>query len=100
MAAYLIGRMSVIDPSAYAEYKKRTPALVEKFGGRFLVRGGKKVTLEGPEERRRVVVVEFPSLDEANRFYYSPEYQAAIRLRKDAAADMELVVVEGFESTG
>ena len=89
--------MHITDPAAYEEYKKRTPALVQQFGGRFLARGGKRVTLEGPEEDRRVVIVEFPSLEQASRFYYSPEYQAAIRLRKGAADGMEIVVVEGFE---
>lgn len=96
MAAYLIGRMTITDPVTYGEYKKRTPAIVAAFGGRFLSRGGRKVTLEGVEEARRVVVVEFPSLEKAWEFYYSPEYQEAIALRKGAAA-MELIAVEGSE---
>lgn len=94
MAAYLIVRVQVTDPDAYEGYKKLSGPAVEKHGGRFLVRGGRSVTLEGEEETRRIVVVEFPSLERAEAFYRSPEYAEAIAARKDAAAG-QFVAVEG-----
>lgn len=96
MAAYLIGRMSITNPETYAEYKKRTPAIIEQYGGRFLSRGGEKITLEGENETRRVVIVEFPSAQKAEEFYRSSDYQAAIAIRA-SAAQMDLMIVDGFE---
>jgi uncharacterized protein (DUF1330 family) len=96
VTAYLIGRMSITDQEAYAEYKKRTPEILARYGGRFLTRGGMKLTLEGPEEGRRIVVAEFPSVEQARAFYYSPEYQDAAALRRQAA-EMQLMIIEGFE---
>ncbi|MFN7777360.1 MAG: DUF1330 domain-containing protein [Betaproteobacteria bacterium] len=97
MVAYLIGRMSIANPDRYNEYKKLTPGIIEKFGGRFLTRGGERIHLEGARDDRRVVLVEFKSADAARRFYESPEYTHARRLRKDAAVDMQIMVIEGFE---
>lgn len=96
MPAYLVGKMKITDPEAYGRYKERTPKIVEKFGGRFLTRGGEKLCLEGSEETRRVVIVEFESMDMAEAFYRSKEYQDAMELRKDAAL-MDLMIVGGFE---
>lgn len=97
MPAYLIGRMNIVDPDAYEQYKTRTPELIARHGGRFLARGGAKVTVEGQEENRRVVIAEFPSTQAARAFYESTEYQAARALRGHAATDMQIVIVEGFE---
>lgn len=97
MVAYLIGRMSIVDPDQYNQYKQLTPGIIEKFGGRFLTRGGERMHLEGALDDRRVVLVEFKSADAARKFYESPEYTFAKELRKDAAADMQLMVIEGFE---
>ena len=94
MTAYLIVRMNVTDMEQYREYMKLTPAILEKYGGKFIVRGGEKVTLEGEEETSRVVVVEFPSVEAATTFYNSDEYQAAIKVREGAATG-QFVVVEG-----
>lgn len=94
MAAYLIVRVNVTNPDQYAEYMKLTPAIIEKYDGKFIVRGGDTVTLEGETETRRVVMVEFPSAEQAQACYNSAEYQAAIEIRKDAA-DAQFIVVEG-----
>lgn len=96
MTAYLIGRMQITNPEAYAEYKKLSPKIVEQYGGRFLSRGGRKINLEGAEETRRVVIVEFPDAQKAEEFYWSPEYQAAMKIRENAA-QMDLMIVGGFE---
>ncbi len=78
----------------YQEYAKVTPDVVAQYGGRFIVRGGATVTLEGPEEKDRIVVLEFPSLDQAKAFYGSEEYAAAAKLR-EGAASAQFIAVEG-----
>ena len=65
MAAYIIARVNVTDWNRYREYTQLTPAAIERFGGKFIVRGGEMVTLEGPPETNRVVIIEFPSLERA-----------------------------------
>jgi uncharacterized protein (DUF1330 family) len=94
MAAYIIVRMHVTDMEQYKEYAKAAPGVVAQYGGRVIVRGGETVTLEGPEEKDRIVVLEFPSLDRARAFYGSEEYTAAVKLRAGAAS-AQFVAVEG-----
>jgi uncharacterized protein (DUF1330 family) len=94
MPAYIIARIDVTDWDRYKEYVKATPGVIAKFGGRFIVRGGEKVTLEGPEETRRVVLVEFPSMEQVRAFYASAEYEAVRRLRI-GAAEAQLIAIEG-----
>ena len=77
MSAYLLVRVDVTDWDKYKEYMKVTPGVIEKYGGRFLVRGGDVSTLEGPEETHRVVLVEFSSVEKAKAFYHSEEYGEA-----------------------
>ena len=96
MPAYMIVRVNVTDMEQYGEYMKLTPAIIEKYGGKFVVRGGEKVILEGPDVTDRMVVVKFPSVQVAKDFYNSEEYQHAISVRKDAA-EASFVVVEGLE---
>ena len=92
MTAYLLGRVEITDQDRYKEYMKKTPEAIEKYGGKFIVRGGDVVTLEGPEETRRLVLIEFPSLEKAKEFYYSPEYQEAKKLRAGAASGQFLAI--------
>jgi uncharacterized protein (DUF1330 family) len=82
VSAYVLANMEVSNPEAYQEYLRHNTALVEKHGGRFLVRGGKVELLEGDWITHRVVLMEFPDGDAARAWYNSPEYQAirAIRL--------------------
>ena len=94
MAAYIIVRMHVTDMERYKAYTKVAPDVVAQYGGRFIVRGGETVTLEGPEEKDRIVVLEFPSLDQAKVFYGSEEYTAAAKLRAGAAS-AQFIAVEG-----
>jgi uncharacterized protein (DUF1330 family) len=95
VTAYLLIRVTVTDPERYREYMAVTPAALAKYQGRFIARGGKSVTLEGPEETRRLALVEFPTLKLAQTFYASPEYQAAKALR-DGACAAEFVALEGL----
>ena len=94
MAAYMIARINVTDPEQYKKYIAVTPGILANFGAKFIARGGETVTLEGPEETTRIVIVEFPSLDKVREFYNSPEYQEAIKIRK-GAAELSLVGVAG-----
>lgn len=94
MAAYVIARITVTDWEKYKDYVKATPAAIAKYGGKFLSRGGEMITLEGPEETQRVVLIEFPSLDQAKKFYHSPEYQAARKLRLKVST-AQLIAIEG-----
>jgi len=97
MAAYMIARVSVTDWDKYKEYMKLSPGIIEKFGGKFIVRGGQAVTLEGPTEKWRIVVVEFPDLEKAKEFYYSQDYTTARKIREGAAL-AQFVAVEGVTS--
>jgi uncharacterized protein (DUF1330 family) len=96
MPAYLIVETDITDPEQYEQYKAASPAAVAAAGGRFLVRGGEVAVLEGAWTPKRLVVVEFDDLEAAKRFYESPAYQAAIKLRAGAAS-LNMVAVEGVE---
>jgi uncharacterized protein (DUF1330 family) len=85
MPAYALVLVEVTDWERFSEYTQATPAVVAQFGGKFFVRGGKTATLEGPEEERRVVVIEFPSFERAEAFCHSEEYQQARKLRTGTA---------------
>ena len=95
MAAYVIVQVEVNDPVRYEAYKAMVPPSLEKFGGRFLVRGGKTHTLEGTWTPKRFVMVEFPSVEQAKAWWASPEYAEAKSLRQ-ATADSMLIVAEGI----
>ena len=86
--------LNVTDGDKYSEYINVTPGIIAKFGGRFIVRGGDKVTLEGPEEKWRIVVIEFPDLQTARDFYSSADYAEAKKIREGAAL-AQFVAVEG-----
>jgi uncharacterized protein (DUF1330 family) len=92
---YVVATINVTDPEKWAEYAKDASEAIRKYGGRPLARGGAHVALEG-EARPRNVILEFGSLEEAERYYRSPEYQAAKELREGAGV-AEIVAVEGVE---
>lgn len=94
MAAYLLVDCEVKNPAQYEEYKRLAPAAVERYGGRYLVRGGETVVLEGTWEPKRVVLLEFPDLAHARAFFDSPEYAKA-RAARAGAANMNMVAVAG-----
>lgn len=96
MSAYLIANVDVLDPEAYEGYRSQTRAIVERHGGRFLVRGGAVDILEGAPNINRLVILEFPDRTAAHAFYDSPEYQEIIPIRA-GSAESQLFIVEGFE---
>jgi uncharacterized protein (DUF1330 family) len=95
MPAYLIVETDITDPEQYEQYKAASPGAIAAHGGRFVVRGGETAVLEGDWIPKRLVVVEFDDLEAAKRFYDSPEYQAAMKLR-EGAAKLNMVAVEGI----
>lgn len=95
MAAYVIADVRVTDPVAYDEYKRQVGATLERYGGRFLVRGGKVQTLEGAWEPQRIALLEFESVEQARAWYDSPEYRPLIALRQ-AGSEGRLILVESI----
>ena len=96
MAAYMIGRIQLRDPSWLEKYRATVPSLVARHGGKYLVRGGKMERLEGSEPLpSSYVVIEFPTIEKARAFYHDPEYKPFIELRQ-TGSDLEMVVVEGL----
>ena len=92
MPAYVIADVTVTDPPAMEEYRKHVPATLAKYGGRFLVRGGAHQTVEGDWKPARLVVIEFPSLADAQRWYDSEEYRGPKALRMRAGRTNVLIV--------
>jgi uncharacterized protein (DUF1330 family) len=92
--AYVIVETDVHDAEQYERYKAASPGAIAAGGGRFVVRGGELAVLEGDWRPKRLVVLEFEDLDAARRWYDSPEYEEARRLR-DGAATLRMVAVEG-----
>ena len=96
MPAYLVGGVDVSDPAWVAEYGPKVEALVEKHGGRYLVRGGEMDVVEGTTPTSRVmVVIEFPSLENARAWYNDPDYAPLIKLRQ-TGSEAEIVLVDGL----
>lgn len=93
--AYWIARVDIRDAGEYTSYTSANPAIFRKFGGRFVVRGGKQEVIEG-SSRQRNVVVEFPDYAAALACYRSPEYQENMRQRH-RSADADLIIVEGYD---
>ena len=94
MAAYILAEIQVTDAAAYEPYRPLAAASIARFGGRFLVRGGKADLFEGTAEPERMVVIEFPDADTARRWYNSEEYQAALKIRQSASRG-RVILVEG-----
>lgn len=94
MPAYIIADVEVTDPALFEEYRSKVSATIEKFGGKYIVRGGSTQTLEGEWQPHRVVVLEFPTLERAQEWYNSPDYKPLIALRQ-RAANTQVVLAEG-----
>lgn len=94
MTAYAIVRVTVTDPEKYEHYKTLSPGAVAAHGGTFIARGGPSEVLEGEPDDRRVVLLQFPSMEAARTFYDSPEYREA-RAARAGAAEMHMQIVEG-----
>ena len=94
MAAYVVVDITVNDPETYATYRDLAPATVALYGGRYLARGGVAETLEGTWAPTRLVILEFPNIEQAKAWVDSPEYAPARELRH-RTAQSEMVVIQG-----
>ena len=94
MSAYVVANVEVNDPEGYREYTQQVPGTLEPYGGRFVVRGGDLQVCEG-SPLPRLVVIEFPSAEQASAWYNSPEYQAIISIRHQNASCNFLVIAPG-----
>ena len=94
MAAYVIVEIDITDPVGYEEYRKLGPPAIVAYDGKFLARGGKVEVLEGNWVPRRLVVLEFESVERAKEWWASKEYSAAKQVRQRTAIT-NMIVVEG-----
>lgn len=100
MTAYWIARSRINDPVAYKRYTDQIPAIIAKFGGKVLARGGNYQIMEGPEKFHRFVLIEFPDLATGVACFTSEEYDAAARHRREnGAGEVETVILEAGEFT-
>ena len=94
MPAYLIADIEIHDPETYEEYKRIVPVSVAQHGGRFVIRGGAVESKEGGWNPKRLTVIEFPTLEQARRFYDSAEYAPALALRLKSS-NARLILADG-----
>jgi uncharacterized protein (DUF1330 family) len=93
VAAYVIASLTIKDPVRFEEYRRTLLPSMRKYGARLVARGG-PVVLEGEWPREKVIIAEFPSMEQAREWWGSPEYAEPKALRQ-ATADTELVIVQG-----
>lgn len=98
MSALIIVDIEVTDPVRYEDYKRLASAAIAAHGGRYLVRGGRSEVLDGDWTPRRLVVLEFDSVEQAKAWRSSPEYAEAKKIREECAR-ANMIVVEGVTST-
>lgn len=94
MPAYIFVEVDIKDPVKYEDYKKLTPATLEAYGGKFIVRGGKTELIEGTEQPKRIVILEFENSEKAKAWWSSPEYSEAKKLRH-ATSESRMILIEG-----
>lgn len=95
MKAYMVAQIEVSDWDVYKEYAKRTPPTIDQYGGKFIARGAAPEMLEGAQETRRMVIIEFPSADHARDWYNSDGYQALKKIRADVS-EGQFLILDGF----
>ncbi len=95
MSAYVVVEIEVHDPVRYEDYKRLAPPSIAAYGGKYVARGGKTETLEGDWAPKRLVILEFSSLEQAKKWHDSLEYRAARELRHKTAKS-KMVVIEGL----
>lgn len=93
MPALIIVDVRITEPGKFEEYRKLVPATLEPYGGRFLARGGRVETLEGDWDPKRIVVIEFPTLERARAWWASEEYRIPKQMRMESA-ETRMIAVE------
>ncbi len=95
MPAFFIAEVEVTDPTLFEQYRQGVPATVAAFGGRYVVRGGALTSMEGGWEPKRLVVLEFPSVERAKAWHASPAY-APLKALRERAAKTRAILVDGL----
>ena len=95
MPAYMVVQATVTKPEQFTEYAQRMPALVEKYGGTYRVRGGEVETLEGDWGYQALIISEWPSMDQARSMWHSDEY-AELKKTREGAADVTVLLADGL----
>jgi uncharacterized protein (DUF1330 family) len=95
MAAYVISELEVLDEAVANDYRAQAAASIQQYGGRYIVRGAVPDVVEGQGTTRRIVIVEFPSMQRLREWYASPAYAKALALRA-SALERRLMFVEGI----
>ena len=98
MAAYVISEVTARDPEAFANYRLHAEESIRQHGGRYLVRGAQTELLEGERDSQMLVIVEFPSLEQARTWYRSDEYAVALQFR-DKGLSRILTLVDGVPAS-
>jgi uncharacterized protein (DUF1330 family) len=96
MAAYVIADVDVTDSARFEEYRRQVSPTIEKYGGRYLVRGGATEKVEGQWDPKRLVILEFDSMERAKAWYHSQEYEGPMQIRHQSAST-NVVFVEGAQ---
>jgi uncharacterized protein (DUF1330 family) len=95
MSAFVISEVEILDEEAASTYRELAAASIAAYGGRYLARAAEAIVVEGDSTQRRIVIVEFDSMEHVRRWYASPEYAEALRYR-DVALDRRLMFVTGI----
>src|SRR5260221_10909771 len=96
MAAYVIGEIEVTDPATYEDYRKQVGAVVAKYGGKFIARGGQTQALEGGWSPKRLVILELGTMEQALKWYRSPRHSPLIQPPPKASRG-KMVAIEGAQ---
>src|ERR1700757_5032291 len=99
MPAYWVARSKINDPVEYKKYTDLVPAIIAKFGGKVLARGGRYQVMEGPAKFHRFVVIEFPTFEQGVACFTSPKYARAAPSPRTGAGEVETIIVEGGDPT-
>jgi uncharacterized protein (DUF1330 family) len=94
MAAYIIVEIEITDPVGYEDYKKQAAATVHKYGGKYIIRGGKTEVLEGDWIPKRIVVLEFPTTERAKEWLNCEEYREPRKMRH-RTSNTNMILVDG-----
>lgn len=97
MAAYLVVDIDIKDVEGMREYRELVPGTIHKYGGRYLVRAGRWEALEGDWKPKRLVVLEFPSVEQAKLWYESEDYRE-LKAKRRAVSNSNIILVEGMHA--
>ena len=92
MSAYFIIQINITNPESYKDYIPQVTPIVKKFGGEYIVRGGKSENVEGSWPFERTVVLKFPSYDMVKKWHESEEYRPIRKIREDNSEGNAIII--------